>query len=165
MEEISKKLINIDSSSSTSNISSCLENLERNIKSKNNLAKMVEDWPKLVGEQLAENCCPLKLTKFTLFIGAEQPQWRQALLYNQLKLLSSIKAAGYKVKELKIQQYYPSKISKIDNEKNIWDNHPSRIDVHGMEKCSECGSPSPTGELARWGKCSFCKRESFGMSK
>jgi predicted nucleic acid-binding Zn ribbon protein len=31
--------------------------------------------------------------------------------------------------------------------------------VHGLADCPACGRPAPAGELARWGHCSFCRRQ------
>jgi hypothetical protein len=44
-------------------------------------------------------------------------------------------------------------------EAEVWQGHPSRIDVFGLAQCGRCQRPSPAGELQRWGHCSFCQRE------
>ena len=144
---------------SISGIESCLAGVKAAIKKKNHLAKIQDSWRTLVGEKLSENCQPIRLNQGVLVIGAEYPQWRQALMYNRMKLLSSIRAAGHDVRELKIQQYYPNKVNKnSEDELSIWERHPSRIDVHGIAKCSSCGIPAPAGEMAFWGTCSLCRQ-------
>ena len=140
-------------------LSSCLESMRDTIRKKSNLAKIIDTWPNPLGEQLSQNCYPLRLTNGILFIGAEHPQWRQAILYNKIKLLSSIKANGHKVKDIKIQQYHPQRsYPNLNNEVSTWEKHPSRIDVHGISTCLSCGNPAPAGEMALWGHCGFCRR-------
>ncbi len=140
-------------------ISSCLKALNVSLQSKNSMAGLWQDWSKLVGQKLAANCRPLRIQGGILIVGASHPQWRQALLYNKSQLIASIKTHGYKVKDIRIQQYHPEPSSNKENEKSTWARHPSRVDVHGLASCDFCGSPSPAGELALWGKCCFCKRK------
>ena len=143
-------------------LSKCLEGMRTSIKRKSLIAGLVDNWSNLVGEKLSQNCCPLRIQQGILFIGAEHPQWRQALIYNRMKLISTIKSSGYKIKDIKIQQYYPPKNkNKIEDQKSIWERHPSRFDVHGIAKCNSCGSPAPAGEMALWGNCGFCRRSNL----
>ena len=113
----------------------------------------------LVGKRLASNCTPLSLKRGVLVIGASHPQWRLALIFTRTELIKTLNQAGFKIKDLRIQQYYPQEIKKIEPEKQIWANHPSRIDIHGLETCKICMKPAPLGEHQRWGKCGFCKRK------
>ena len=106
------------------------------------------------------------MTKFSLTIqnkvltiGAGHPQWRQALIYNRLKLIESLKSKGYKIKDIRIRQFYPVDLDQKENEKEIWKNHPSRTDINGIIDCPSCQVPSPKGEIKLWGKCSFCRRK------
>ncbi len=142
-----------------SNISGCLDTLKRAWKKKGSLAGLWNDWNRLAGEKLASNCRPLSLRRGVLIIGASHPQWRQALIYSRPQLLAALKAAGHDIKDLKIQQYHPSANPDQEDEKSIWARHPSRIDVHGITNCQSCGCPAPTGEMALWGRCSFCRRK------
>ncbi len=48
---------------------------------------------------------------------------------------------------------------KANNAKIVWANHPSRIHQNNMCICTLCNSPTPEGEIKRWGKCSFCWRK------
>jgi len=48
---------------------------------------------------------------------------------------------------------------KATNAKIVWANHPSRINQNNMCICTLCNSPTPEGEIKRWGKCSFCWRK------
>ena len=150
------------STTSISTLSKCLEAMKISIRKRSSIAAIIDNWETLAGKKLAQNCHPLRIQQGTLFIGAENPQWRQALLYNRMKLLASIKASGHKIKDIKIQQYHPSEKKKIEeDEMNIWGRHPSRIDVHGIAKCSFCGNPAPAGEMALWGYCGLCRRNSL----
>ncbi len=139
-------------------ISSSLKKIKVAWRKKSNLASISQDWPNLVGEKLAQNCTPLALKGGILTIGASHPQWRQALIYTRIQLLESLRSSGHKIKDLRIQQYYPQKITKIETEKSIWDKHPSRINSTGLKICKSCQKPAPSGELLRWNKCSFCRR-------
>ena len=140
-------------------LANCLEEIKLNLKRNNALAGVSQQWASLVGKQLASNCTPLSFKKGVLIIGASHPQWRQALIYNRNQLICSLTKAGYKIRDLKVQQYHPQKTKKIDSESKVWANHPSRIDVHGLQTCKSCLKPASLGEINRWGKCGFCKRK------
>ncbi len=142
-----------------SSLSDCLDDLKLGWKKSKSLAGLWHDWPKLVGERLAPNCRPISMHRGVLVIGASHPQWRQALQYNKMQLLATLQTAGHRIKDLRIQQYHPSKTERIESEKNIWERHPSRIDVHGLATCQKCGKPAPTGEISLWGQCGFCHRQ------
>ena len=111
------------------------------------------------GEQLALNCTPLNIQNKILTIGASHPQWRQALQYNRLELIESLKSYGYQIKEIRIRQHYPNDLVTRESEKEIWEKHPSRTDKTGITNCPFCKVPSPKGEVKLWGKCSFCRRK------
>ena len=121
----------------------------------------MQDWEKIAGKNVASNCTPLSIKNGILVIGANHPQWRQALFYNRLKLIESLNSADYKVKDIRIKQYYPQQIKEQVSEKNIWESHPSRTDIHGISDCECCGNPAPLGEIQLWGKCGFCRRKDF----
>ena len=48
---------------------------------------------------------------------------------------------------------------KSNNANIVWAKHPSRIHQNNMCICTLCNSPTPEGEIKRWGKCSFCWRK------
>tara|TARA_Y100001968_G_C18855768_1_gene480205 strand:- start:91 stop:549 length:459 start_codon:yes stop_codon:yes gene_type:complete len=143
-------------------LSTCLDKLKNNF-NKNNLAALSQNWSSIVGEKLSTNCIPLSLNRGILIIGASHPQWRQALIFTKIKILEVLNSAGHKIKDIKIQQYYPEGRKKIASEKIIWDNHPSRIDVHGIKICKYCQKPASVGEITRWNKCSFCRRNDLAI--
>ncbi len=148
--------------SSISTLSKCLDVLKKNWKQTGNLSAILNEWPKLAGSNLAGNSFPLSLKRGILIIGASHPQWRQALHYNRTQLIASLRASGHNIKDIRIQQYHKnSNFKKTENEESIWERHPSRSDIHGLAKCNYCNSPAPAGEMALWGKCSFCKRKDF----
>lgn len=138
-------------------LSSCLDTLKRDWQQKGSIAGLWQEWPRLAGPQLAPHCRPLSMRQGILVIGASHPQWRQALLYNRHQLLAALRAAGHEIKDLRIQQHHPKETPKPESETSIWARHPSRIDVHGMAACNNCGSPAPAGEMALWGRCGFCR--------
>ena len=139
-------------------LSGCLDALQKTWRQEGSLAALWQDWPTLAGDQLAGHCRPLSLRNGVLSVGASHPQWRQALLYSKLQLLAAIRAAGHPVKDLRIQQHHPTARPTADDPLEDWKRHPSRIDVHGIAPCPRCGTPSPVGEMAQWGHCSFCRR-------
>ncbi len=142
-------------------LSSCLEDVKNSWKNKkNNIAALCNDWLKIAGQPLASNCQPLSIQRKVLVVGASHPQWLQALQYNRSQLLARIQAAGIDIKDLRIQQYHPPKIDIAkENELRVWSRHPSRIDIHGLAKCTKCSCPAPGGEITLWGMCSFCRRK------
>ena len=138
-------------------IHTCLEEIKSSWEG--NVGSLIQDWVEIAGEQLALNCTPLKIQNKVLTIGASHPHWRQALQYNRLELIESLKSYGYQVKEIRIRQHYPIDLITRETEKEIWENHPSRTDKNGITNCPLCKVPSPKGEIKLWGKCSFCRRK------
>ncbi len=138
-------------------IYTCLEEIKSSWEG--NVGGLIQDWVEIAGEQLALNCTPLNIKNKVLTIGASHPQWRQALLYNRLELIESLKSHGYQIKEIRIRQHYPINLVKIETEKEIWENHPSRTDKNGITNCPFCKVPSPKREIKLWGRCSFCRRK------
>ncbi len=137
----------------------CLDELQSGFKKNHKISALWKDWPKIAGEQLAPHCIPLSIYKGVLVIGANHPQWIQALIFNRNQLLAGLKAKGHNVKDLKIKNYYQQKNSEIKSETEVWEDHPSRIDVHGLSKCTHCQRPAPSGEISLWGKCGLCRRK------
>ncbi len=130
---------------------------------KGSVGGLIQDWKKITGKQLSSNCTPLSIHNKVLTVGASHPQWRQALLYNRIQLIESLKSYGYNIKEIRIQQYYPAALVKGEDEKEIWSKHPSRADIHGLSTCQTCKSPTPNGEINLWGKCCFCRRKELNI--
>ncbi|MFM8259193.1 MAG: DUF721 domain-containing protein [Vulcanococcus sp.] len=138
-----------------------LEQLQRQWQGDGHLAALWQAWPRLAGPQLAQHCRPLRLQNGRLTVGASHPQWLQALRYSRHQLLAALRAAGFALHDLQIQQHQapplPPPASEL--EQASWQQHPCRVDVHGMGNCGRCQRPAPAGELQRWGHCSFCQRE------
>ena len=65
------------------------------------------------------------------------------------------------VRDLRVRQHHATAPAELASQAEalVWAAHPSRRDVHGMAECPACCRPAPTGEMARWGHCSFCRRE------
>tara|TARA_B100000965_G_scaffold169889_1_gene141699 strand:+ start:373 stop:855 length:483 start_codon:yes stop_codon:yes gene_type:complete len=135
----------------------CLEGIKSSWKG--DVGGLIQDWTKIAGEQLALNCTPLNIKNKVLTIGSSHPQWRQALQYNRLKLIESLKSYGYQIREIRIKQHYPIDLVKRESEKEIWEKHPSRTEKNGIINCPLCKVPSPKGEVELWSKCSFCRRK------
>ena len=138
-----------------------LEQLQRDWKGDGHLAALWQAWPRIAGPQLAQHCRPLRLQGRRLTVGASHPQWLQALRFNRHQLVGALQGAGFAVQEIQIQQHHGSQLPPPGSqlESTSWAQHPSRVDVHGMATCPSCQRPSPTGEIQRWGHCSFCERE------
>ena len=127
------------------------------------LSKINEQWRDLIGSELFKECIPLNVEKKIFTIAVNHPQWRQALIFNKHKLKERIQKIGITLNEIKIIQNYElkNKIIKATNAKVVWAKHPSRIDQNNMIICKLCNSPTPNGEIKRWGKCSFCWRKNI----
>ena len=139
----------------------CLEELQRNWRQDGHRAALWQAWPAIAGPQLAPHCRPLLWQGDVLTVGAAPGPWLQALPYNRLQLLGALRAAGFPLRDLRFRQLHapppPPPGSAVEEE--IWALHPSRMDVHGQADCPACNRPAPTGEMARWGHCSFCQRQ------
>tara|TARA_B100000214_G_scaffold361550_1_gene325070 strand:+ start:28 stop:510 length:483 start_codon:yes stop_codon:yes gene_type:complete len=142
-------------------IYSCLEEIKSSWKG--NVGGLIQDWVEIAGKQLALNCTPLSIQNKVLTIGASHPQWRQALQYNRLELIESLKLYGYQIREIRIRQHYPIDLITRESEREIWEKHPSRTDKNGITNCPFCKVPSPMGEVRLWGKCSFCRRKELSI--
>ncbi len=142
-------------------LQNCLNDFKKSWDDLDKLTKLNEKWDELIGPELSLECRPLKIEKKVLTIVVNQPQWRQALIYNKHKLKETIYEFGINLDEIRIIQNYEEKTSdkKGINAKIIWENHPSRITKNNMTICKFCKSPTPNGEISRWGKCTFCWRK------
>ena len=79
-------------------------------------------------------------------------------MFNRNQLIAALEAEGHQVKDLRIKNYYPPKQKEFKGEQNIWNEHPSRYDIHGKKNCPICKNTSPAGEITLWGKCGICRR-------
>ncbi len=139
----------------------CLDNFKKSCGDLDKLSTINNNWKDLIGLELFQECRPLNIEKRTLIVAVNHPQWRQALIYNKHKLKERIEKIGITLNEIKIIQNYELKNKKIQvpNARIVWEKHPSRIDQNNMGICTLCNSPTPQGEIKRWGKCSFCWRK------
>lgn len=141
-------------------IASCLDDLQQQWRRDGHLAAIWQAWPRLAGAQLAAHCRPLTLLGGVLTVGAAPGPWLQGLLYTRHQLLGALKGAGFSVREVRVQQHHAQPLPQAagELEADVWARHPSRMDVHGHADCPSCRRPAPTGEMALWGTCSFCRR-------
>ncbi|MCP9884503.1 DUF721 domain-containing protein [Synechococcus sp. ATX 2A4] len=142
-------------------VGTCLTALAAQWRRGGSLAALWQAWPKVAGAQLAPHCRPLSLQAGVLWVGANHPQWLQALRFNRHQLLGALRGAGFQIRDLRFQHHHPAAAVSTgsESEAEVWAAHPSRIDVHGLADCPRCGAPAPAGELQRWGHCSFCVRQ------
>lgn len=148
-------------------LADCLDSLQGQWRRQGNReAALWQAWPSIAGPQLAPHCRPLQLHGDRLTIGAPPGPWLQALTYNRHQLLGALRGAGFAVRDLRFQQFHtialPPTAGVIEQE--VWALHPSRVDVHGLAECPACQRPAPTGEMARWGHCSFCRRQELATA-
>ena len=139
-------------------LQNCLNNFKKSWVDLDKLSELNKNWCKVVGLELSKECKPLKLESKVLTVVANHPQWRQALIYNKHNLRETICDFGIELIEIRIIQNYEDESSKrkFDNVKEVWENHPSRVKNNEMITCEICNSPTPKGEIGRWGKCTFC---------
>jgi predicted nucleic acid-binding Zn ribbon protein len=143
-----------------------LEGLQRQWQGDGHLAALWQAWPRIAGPQLAQHCRPLRLHNGRLTVGASHPQWLQALRFSRHQLLAALRASGFALHDIQIQQHQATPLPPPGSELELasWQRHPCRVDVHGMGCCDLCQRPAPVGELQRWGHCSFCQRERMAAS-
>jgi len=141
-------------------LSACLGKLQDQWRQKGHLAALWQAWPRLAGAQLAPHCRPLSLAGGVLTVGAAPGPWLQGLLYTRHQLLGALRGAGFPVREVRVCQHHGAPLPPAAGslEADVWARHPSRIDIHGLADCPACGRPAPTGEMALWGTCGFCRR-------
>ena len=147
-------------------LSGCLDDLQRRWQQGGHLAALWQRWPQIAGPQLAPHCRPLRLQGGVLSVGAAPGPWLQALQYNRHQLLAALRVHGFELRDLRVERALPLPQSAADGAavEQAWQCHPSRVDVHGLATCPACGSPAPAGEMARWGHCSFCRRQQIAQS-
>lgn len=141
-------------------LGTCLENLQRQWRQEGHLAALWQAWPRVAGAQLASHCRPLTFFSGVLTVGAAPGPWLQGLVFARHQLLGSLRGAGFPVREVRVQQFHAQPLPPAagEVEADVWARHPSRIDVHGLADCPSCQRPAPSGEMALWGSCSFCRR-------
>ena len=142
-------------------LKNCLTKFKKSWSDLDIILSLTSEWIQIVGTDLAKECKPLKIENNILTIVVNNPQWRQALQYNKHKLKESIIRLGINLKNIRIIQNYPDKNfenNSLDN-KEIWDNHPSRVRNQEIIICKNCNRPAPKGEIERWGNCTFCWRD------
>ena len=143
-------------------INNCLIKFRKSWSDFDKLLDLSKEWSKVVGKELSKECQPLKIENNILTIVANHPQWRQALIYNKHKLKESILKLGINLKNIRIVQNYQDKSNKDKfSNKLIWENHPSRMKNQQILNCKICERPTPLREIERWGKCTFCWRETI----
>ena len=142
-------------------LENCLTNLKKSWSDFDKLFELSKNWRDIVGEDLAKECKPIKIENDVLTIGANHPEWRQALTYNKHNLKEEINKSGIKLKNIRIiQNYSDNNLNKKSSSiKTLWDKHPSRIKNNNIINCKYCNLPTPKGEIERWGKCTFCWRK------
>ena len=97
--------------------------------------------------------------KKIIFMGSPyiSAQYLSALIKNNIA-----NQLGINLDQIKIMQSYEDRKSPNNQEsKLVWENHPSRIEKNNLVICDFCRSPSPKGEILRWGKCTFCWRKNI----
>ncbi len=141
----------------------CLDYVKKDLNQTQKIAALWQDWPKIAGEELSSHCSPISIHRGVLVIGASHPQWIQALVFNKGQLLASLKARGHQVKELNIKNHYTARQKPSQSEVSTWNQHPSRVDIHGVAECSICKGPAPAGEIKLWGKCGLCRRKDLSL--
>ncbi len=142
-------------------LKNCLDNFTKSRSELDIVLTLSSQWIKIVGKDLAKECKPLRFENNILTIVANNPQWRQALLYNKHKLKESINIIGINLKNIRIIQNHQDKNyeNNFIDSKQIWNNHPSRVKNKETIICKNCNRPTPKGEIIRWGSCTFCWRD------
>ncbi|MXX09766.1 MAG: DUF721 domain-containing protein [Synechococcus sp. SB0673_bin_10] len=126
------------------------------------MARLSRQWSRWAGATLAARCRPLSLHGRTLTVAVDQSHWLQAVQYSRHQLLGRLQAAGFAITELRLQQRSSQSPADLDQQQQqqSWDQHPSRGQM-GKDVCPRCNTPTPQGELQRWGHCCFCQRSSL----
>ena len=62
-------------------------NLEKSVA----VRRLFDNWPDLVGAELAKQCVPVKMIGTTLYLKARNPAWQSELASNHDQLLNLVK--------------------------------------------------------------------------
>ena len=156
-----EKYLQISNKRNPKPLEHCLNDFKKSWKELDQIFIIHKNWIKIIGTELSTECKPLKIEQNILTISVNHPQWRQALIYSKHIIKNNLnKQLGINLDEIKIIQSYEEKtLTRINDTKLVWENHPSRIKNSNLVICKICKSPSPKGEISRWGKCTFCWRE------
>ena len=87
---MNKKYLPIINKRNPNSLKNCLDNFKKSLGDLDKLSKINENWKDLIGLELFQECTPLNIEKKVLTIAVNQPQWRQALIYNKHKLKERI---------------------------------------------------------------------------
>jgi len=126
------------------------------------MARLSREWCRWVGTTMADHCRPFSLHGGTLMVAVDGAHWLQALQYSRHQLLGRLQAAGFAIRELRLQHRAPQPLATLDlkQQQGDWEQHPSYSNGE-KQPCGRCGAPTPPRELQRWGHCCFCQRQSL----
>ena len=115
-------------------VDQCLQALQAQWRQEGHLAALWQRWPTLAGPQLAPHCRPLRLQGSLLTVGASPGPWLLALQYHRHQLLAAVRAAGFAVRDLRVEQHHSGPLARLAGEesRSDWARHPCRVDVHGL---------------------------------
>jgi len=166
--------------------------------------QLIEQWPTLVGDSVAQHSCPLEILNGVLQVATSTAVWAQNLSFERRRILKKLnQRSQFQVLNLKDIRFSTAQWHNrpgssgaiaVDTRLNShqqqlqWQQHPSRLpalkqntdaaapvepapsaaeafahwayrrqqQVSQVPACPQCKSPSPAGELQRWGVCAFC---------
>ena len=121
-------------------IYTCLEEIKSSWKG--DVGGLIQDWSEIAGEQLALNCTPLNIQNKILTIGSSHPHWRQALIYNGMQLIASLKSYGYQIKDINnffqhLIDFHTNQDQEADNSLHEENGHYFTVTEVFFEKIKE----------------------------
>lgn len=150
--------------------------------------RLLESWSVVVTPQAREHSRPLYISRQVLWVATSSAVWAQHLSLLRMSLLKKLtpllgneplsdirfscvnwhnqSLTATRIDSSSILEQHPSSIiieprqSKEHYESAFesWTSFRNSLSQH-LPLCLECQCPTPPGEIARWGVCSYCSHK------
>jgi predicted nucleic acid-binding Zn ribbon protein len=156
--------------------------------------RLLKFWAEVVGSAIAAHTQPLSIQRDVLRVATSSAAWAQNLTFERQRLLVKLNeklpdplvdihfsTAGWKRPQDKGNQQktlstaeHPSYLGderrevlpKSKNANAAFENWAKAMQgrSQNLPVCPQCQSPTPPGEIQRWGVCSICASKKFSSS-
>ncbi|PSN15565.1 DUF721 domain-containing protein [filamentous cyanobacterium CCP5] len=149
------------------------------------LRRILAGWSAAVGENVARQSEPVRLSRGILYVAVTNPTWAQTLTMERLRILNKINLQiSPPRKEIRFstgdwwqrpRRSLPAEGARLQGHPCYWPGGSAPADIsttpeaafagwaerhrqlaEHQPRCPDCACPCPTGELERWHRCSIC---------
>lgn len=174
-------------------LSRVMQNLEQQPRwrTQGQLRRLAASWSAIVGEQVARQSEPVRLSRGVLYVAVSNPTWAQSLTMERLRILDKINQSPLApLQEIRFSPgdwwqrprrsgpapqaaleahpcYWPMAVGdgELPDSPEAafadWARRHQQL-AHDQPRCPECACPCPAGELQRWQRCSICAARGMG---